>query len=195
MADKVVAKILKEAEKESAQILEAAREEAERIATSSSQKFLRISQNAKQLAEERALEEKERILASANLDIRKAILERKQMLMDEAFRSAMLHLRQKNTKEYVTLIEKLLLGAVESGTEEVIVGEADRGIINAEVIARVNKRLGRRGNLTLSETPGSMTGGFVLRHGKIDTNLSFDGLIELAREGLETEVAKILFQG
>lgn len=193
MADKVVTKILKEADKKSARILEAAREEAAKIATSSSQEVLRISEKAKQQAEERRIEEKDRILASANLDIRKAILERKQSLMDEAFSNAMLRLRQKNTEEYVTLIEKLLLGAVESGNEEVVVGEADREMINADVISRVNKKLGKRGNLRLSGTPGSMTGGFVLRHGKIDTNLSFDGLIELAREGLETEVAKILF--
>jgi V/A-type H+-transporting ATPase subunit E len=194
MADKVVKKILKEAEKKTGEILEAARNEARRITASASKESLSIAEQGKQLSKEKALEEKERILATAKLDIRKAVLERKQSLMEEAFRNAILHLRRKKTEEYVALIEKLLLGAVDSGTEEVIVGEADREIINSQVIALVNRKLGDKGKLTLSPKAGSMTGGFVLRQGKIDKNFSFDGLIELAREGLETQVAKLLFQ-
>lgn len=194
MADKVVAKILKEGEKKSREILDEAKKEADRIASDAAQESSRIAEEAKHLSAERAREEKERILAAANLDIRKAVLERKQNLMDEAFKSAITHLRQKNTEEYVSLIKKLLLEAVVTGTEEVIVGESDKEILSSRVIADVNKKLGNKGNLKLSRTTGSMTGGFVLRQGKIDTNLSFDGLIELAREGLETEVAKVLFQ-
>jgi len=194
MADKVVAKILKEADRKSGQILQAARKEAERIAASAAEESIRIAEAAKRLSRERASEEKERILATTKLDIRKAVLERKQNLMDEAFSRAIRQLRQKNTQNYVALIEKLLIGAVDSGTEEVIVGEADKEIINSRVIAEVNGKLGKKGRLTLSPTPGSMTGGFVLRQGKVDTNFSFDGLIELAREGLETEVARVLFQ-
>ena len=88
----------------------------------------------------------------------------------------------------------LLVESVETGTEEVIVGKADKGIIDSKVISAANKKLGRKGNLTLSKTSGSMAGGFILRRGKVDLNLSFDGLVEHAREGLETEVAKLLFE-
>ena len=194
MADKVVAKILKEAERKSDRTLEAARKEAERAADSASEESARIAEEAKRLSRERASEEKERILATTKLDIRKAVLERKQSLMDEAFSDAVRRLRQKDTEKYIALIEKLLVDAVDSGTEEVIVGEADKGIIDSKVIAHVNSKLGKKGKLTLSPTMGSMAGGFVLRQGKVDTNFSFDGLIKLAREGLETEVARILFQ-
>jgi V/A-type H+-transporting ATPase subunit E len=195
MADKVVAKIMKEAEKQSTEILRAAKEEAGKIDGSAKKEALKIAEEAKRLSKERALEEKERILATTKLDIRKALLERKQRLMDEAFKNASVNLRQKNTKDYVGLIEELLLKAVDTGTEEVIVGEADREIVTPEVVAEVNRKLGSKGKLKLSSSVGSMTGGFVLRQGKIDTNFSFDGLIELAREGLETEVAKVLFEG
>jgi len=194
MAEKVVSKIMKEAEKKAREIEASALAEAERITKEASDQSLRIAQKAEKMSAKRASEERERILASASLDIRKAVLEQKQKLMDEAFQKAITHLRQKNKKEYIKLIKRLLLESVETGTEDVIVGTADKEIIDSTVVSEVNKKLGSKGNLTLSKTVGSMPGGFVLRRGKIDMNLSFDGLIELAREGLETEVAKILFR-
>ena len=194
MAEKVVSKITNEAEAKAKEIVASARAEADRIAKRASDESSRIAQQAKETSTKRASEEKGRVLSSANLDIRKAMLEKKQELMDEAFQKAITHLRKKNKKEYVDLIKVLLLKSIETGTEEVIVGTVDKGIIDSKVISEVNKKLGQKGNLTLSKTFGSMAGGFILRRGKIDTNLSFDGLIELAREGLETEVAKILFE-
>lgn len=193
MAEKVVSKIINEAETKAKEIVASARTEADRIAKQASDESSRIAQQAKETSAKRASGEKERVLSSASLDIRKAMLVKKQELMDEAFQKAITHLRKKNKREYVDLIKELLLKSVETGTEEVIVGTADKGIIDSKVISAVNKKLGRKGNLTLSKTFGSMAGGFILRRGKIDTNVSFDGLIELAREGLETEVAKILF--
>ncbi len=194
MAEKVVSKIMNEADAKAKELVASARTQAERIAKQASHESARIAQQAKEASAKRASEEKQRVLSSANLDIRKAMLEKKQELMDEAFQKAITRLRQKNKKEYVDLIKELLLKSVETGTEDVIVGTADKDIIDSKVISAVNKKLGRKGNLTLSKTFGSMAGGFILRRGKIDTNLSFDGLIELAREGLETEVAKILFK-
>jgi V/A-type H+-transporting ATPase subunit E len=194
MAEKVVTKILKEAEKKSKSIVDEARSDSEEVIKAASLQAERILKDAKELSAEKAREEKERVLASANLEIRKAMLEQKQKLMDEAFKSAVNHLRQKSKKEYVALIERLLVQSVETGAEEVIVGKADKDIIDSKVIASANKKLRDRGNLTLSKTVGSMTGGFILRRGKVDVNLSFDGLIELARESLESEVAKILFR-
>ncbi|TET44845.1 V-type ATP synthase subunit E [candidate division TA06 bacterium] len=194
MAEKVVSKIINEADAKAKELVASARTQAERIAKQASHESARIAQQAKEASAKRASEEKQRVLSSANLDIRKAMLEKKQELMDEAFQKAITRLRQKNKKEYVDLIKELLLKSVETGTEDVIVGTADKDIIDSKVISAVNKKLGRKGNLTLSKTFGSMAGGFILRRGKIDTNLSFDGLIELAREGLETEVAKILFE-
>jgi len=193
MAEKVVSKIINEADAKAKELVASAKTQAERIAKQASHESARIAQQAKEASAKRASEEKQRVLSSANLDIRKAMLEKKQELMDEAFQKAITRLRQKNKKEYVDLIKELLLKSVETGTEDVIVGTADKHIIDSKVISAVNKKLGRKGNLTLSKTSGSMAGGFILRRGKIDTNLSFDGLIELAREGLETEVAKILF--
>lgn len=193
MAEKVVSKILKEAESKAKDITASARAEAERIIKEASDESLRIAEEAKKLSAKRASEERKRILASANLDVRKAVLEQKQKLMDQAFGKAKVYLRQKNKKGYVELIKRLLLESVETGTEEVIVGDADRNIIDPRVISEVNKKLGSKGNLSLSKTVGTMSGGFILRRGKIDANVSFDGLIELARERLETEVAKILF--
>ncbi len=194
MAEKVVTKILKEAEKKSKSILDAAGTESEEMIKAASAQAERVLEDAKKLSVERAREEKERVLASANLEIRKAMLEQKQKLMSEAFKNAVSHLRQKSKKEYVALIKRLLVQSVETGAEEVVIGKADKDIIDSKVIAEVNKELKDRGNLTLSKTVGSMTGGFILRRGKVDVNLSFDGLIELARESLETEVAKILFK-
>jgi len=87
-----------------------------------------------------------------------------------------------------------MVSAVETGNEEVVVDKSENRI-DQELINQVNQRLAgqNKGNLRLSEQRQELGGGFILRRGKIRTNVSFEVLLSQARKGLEIELAKGLF--
>ena len=87
-----------------------------------------------------------------------------------------------------------MLDVVETGDEEVIV-DNNENRIDQQFINLVNQRLGsaKKGNLKLSSERQDIEGGFILRRGRIKTNVSFGVLLGRARKELEIELAKELF--
>jgi len=88
----------------------------------------------------------------------------------------------------------LMLKAVETGDEKVII-DKNESRIDQDLINQVNEQLRchGKGNLSLSDQRQDLGGGFILRRGKIKTNVSFEVLLTQARRELEIELAKELF--
>ena len=97
-------------------------------------------------------------------------------------------------EEYRALIKKLLLDTVETGDEEVVV-DTNEGRIDREFIKKINSELasGKKGDLRLSDQKQDIGAGFILKRGKIKTNVSMEVLLGQARKELEIELAKELF--
>ena len=89
----------------------------------------------------------------------------------------------------------LMLKAVETGDEEVIIDENEKRI-DPDLIDEVNGQLDRDGKreLRLSDERQYLGGGFILKRGKIKNNVSLDVLLAQARRDLEIELAKELFE-
>ena len=129
------------------------------------------------------------------MDIAKQFLAEKRKILDEVFEQASRQLRNLPDEEYRKLCTKLTLETVETGNEEVIVDKNEKRI-DQELINQVNQQLSSKdkGNLKLSEEKQDLGGGFILRRGKIKTNVSMDVLLDQARKELEIELAKELFK-
>jgi V/A-type H+-transporting ATPase subunit E len=56
-------------------------------------------------------------------------------------------------------------------------------------------KAGKRGEVKLSSDTRDISGGFILRRGRAETNGSFDTLLAMLRDEIETEIAEILFGG
>ena len=97
-------------------------------------------------------------------------------------------------EDYRKLCSKLILKAVETGDEEVIVDKNETRI-DQKFVKQINRELGPgfKGNLRLSDEKQDLGGGFVLKRGKIKNNVSFEVLLAQARKELEIELAKELF--
>jgi len=133
----------------------------------------------------------------AQLENRKAVLQAKQQIIDEVFERAKTSLQNMPDEKYKSLIESMLLKSDLSGNEELIISEHDRNRITPEFIQKINdtlKGMGKEGNLRISKTFGNMIGGFILKSQDLEINCTFDSLIDMEREELETEIAKILFE-
>lgn len=139
-------------------------------------------------------DEKAHGLSAARMDIAKQLLAEKRSILDQVFAEAHERLRKLSDEDYRRLMTKLMLQAVETGEEEVLIGK-NESRIDQSLIHGVNQQLAsnNRGNLRLFSEREDISGGFVLRRGKIRNNASFAVLLDQARKELEIELAKELF--
>ncbi|HYW68620.1 MAG TPA: V-type ATP synthase subunit E, partial [bacterium] len=143
-------------------------------------------------ADQRAQEDRNRITTLARLAARRELLDAKQALIDRVFDEAGRRIAGMDQAEYRRFIAGFLKSTVESGEEEVLVGEAEKRIDQA-FLDSVSKDAGWGGGLKLSSERRAISGGFILRSGRVETNCALETILRDAREKLETDVAAILF--
>ena len=147
------------------------------------------------LAQKTAKDKKNHILAAARMDIAKQFLAEKRKILDDLFQQAYQKLLNLPDIDYRSFMTKLMLDAVETGDEEVIVDNEEKRIDHT-FIKNINRQLGPgfKGSLRLSNEKADLGGGFILKRGKIKNNLSLNVLLARARRELEIELAKELFE-
>jgi V/A-type H+-transporting ATPase subunit E len=193
-AEQVVGKILSEARAEAEKIISEAKSRAAAEQAKLESELAKYNKETEVLAAEAAEDKKERMLAMARMDVRKELGAAKVALVDEVFEKAREKIRNLSDDEYRKLISELMIKAVETGDEEVIVGK-DEKRIDDKFIKQINRQLGSgfRGNLRLSGEKADISGGFILRRNNIQTNVSIEVMVNSMREELESEVVKDLF--
>ena len=193
-AQSVIDKILADAQAEAERITKEAEEKESLEQAKLTSQLQEYKRQTEILADRAGKDEKSHILAAARMEIAGELLAEKRKILDEVFELARRQLKSLPDDEYGKLITKLMLGAVETGDEEVIL-DKNENRIDQQFINMVNQQLcsSKKGNLRLSEEEQDIEGGFILRRGRIKTNVSFDVLLDRARKELEIELAKELF--
>ena len=193
-AEQVVEKILADAKAEADKIKKQADDQDVAEQAKLTEQLDEYKKQTELLAKKAGEDEKSHVLAAARMDIAKEYLAEKRKLLDEVFEQARRQLQDLPDDEYRALIKKLLLDAVETGEEEVVV-DTNEGRIDHEFIKQINRELGsgKKSDLKLSDEKQDIGAGFILKRGKIKTNVSIQVLLEQARKELEIELAKELF--
>src|SRR3989339_1072236 len=191
-AEQVINKILGDAQKEADRIITAAKEQQAEQQKKFDKELADFNTVTRSLAHKQAQDEKDHILAAARMAGAKELLTEKRKVLNEMFAKAKEKLTALDDGSYKELMAKLMTQASESGDEEVLVG-ANEKRIDAELVNQVNSKLGS-GKLTLSNEKINTPAGFILRKGRVRTNMTLDVLIEQAREKLEVKLAKELFE-
>lgn len=183
-------KIQADANAEAEQIIENAKAQADEINKETDSRI----QEIKDFYKERFNKEKPEILDRreivAKLDVGKMKLGVKQSLIQNAFEEALKSLTSLSKEKYLGFVEALLDQAVETGQEEILLGESEKKITK-EWVNTYNDKKGKK--LVLSKDKLPISGGFVLRNENISTNCSFEMLLNWIREDLEADVVKRLF--
>ena len=193
-AEQVVEKILADAKAEAEKIKKQADDKEAAEKAKLNEQLSDYKKQTELLAQKAGEDKKAHLLAAARMDIAKDYLAEKRKILDEVFAQARQKLQNLPDGEYCKLMTKLMLKAVETGDEEVIVDKNEKRI-DQELINQVNKQLpsNGKGHLRLSDQRQDLGGGFILRRGKIKNNVSFEVLLAQARRALEIELAKELF--
>lgn len=196
-SEKIIDKILQNAEEEKKKIIADGQEKAlaisQRIQKETDLKVSEITK--KNQADIEAI--KDRTALMTRLEIRKNKLAAKRSLIDEAFKQASEALKNYSDAQKEALITKIVLSAVETGEEKLQVPKADRKMYETGFLDTLNntlKQQGKKGALSLDDTDGNFQGGVKLVGKKADINGSFDILLEAVRDQYEREVAEIIYQ-
>ena len=193
-AKQVVDKILSDAQAQAEKLKQQALAKEQIEKNKLSEQLEQYNSRTETLAQSAAQEKKAHILAAARMEIAKEYLAEKRNILDEIFEHAQRQLQDLDGDEYRKICAKLMIEAVESGDEEVIVDTKETRI-DHEFIKYVNRQLGPgfKGNLRLSDQRQNIGAGFILKRGRIKNNVSLAILLEQARKQLEIELAKELF--
>ena len=100
--------------------------------------------------------------------------------------------------EYTQLLERIILSLDLQGDEEILVQPGPRGdsLLGKSFLKQVNaalQRQGKTGALKILEEKRLVSGGFIVRRGRVEINCTFPDLLNSRREALEIELAALLF--
>lgn len=188
--DKIMADAKAEAEKIKKQAVESQASEQGKL----DEQLAEFQQETEVMAKKAAEDERSHLLAAARMEAAKAYLAEKAAILDDVFAQVRQKVSELPDAAYRELMTKLMTEAVETGDEQVVAGKEDARV-DRTLVDDVNAKLkGRdKGHLTLSDETHPLRGGFILKRGKIRTNVSIDVLIAQARNALIIELATDLF--
>lgn len=188
----IKAKIDADAKEERNKILEAAENQVGAISGEADRTVEGIRQEFSERLEQERPEVMRRRAIVAELDVRKEDLAARRKIINETFSSALSILSSAPADRYGPIMEKLLLEAIESKDEKVRVGSREK-VITETWIRDFNGKHGT--GVSLSDEKAPIIGGFILRKGRVDTNCSWEMLLESLRTDLEAEIVDRLFSG
>jgi V/A-type H+-transporting ATPase subunit E len=179
----IIDRIMADAEREAGEIAEEAKRQAEAIRKDNEQDAQEYYEHHREMMDERFRKEMERAVLNRRLDQRKTILSRRQEWMDRAFDEALTRLVDQPLKDYQRLMMDLIARVSSTKDEEIVFGTKGTASEMKAVVSDLNRETG--GSFSLAKERGEFSWGFILRKGKVETNMSIDSMFKYKRNDLE----------
>lgn len=194
--DKITKKISEKSDAEADEILKEARVRADEIISEAQKKASEIKMEIVEKGERDSERERQRIIANAKLQSRKARLEAKEDVIREAFERAEGELKKvTRSNKYPSVLASLIKEAqgVIGGDVEVLVRKDDLGILTKEYLNKLSDDTKSR--VELSQDYIDTVGGAMVRSkdGKVEVNNTIEMRRERMRGELRPKVAQTLF--
>ena len=205
-SERLVGKILLDAEGEVQSILERSRQTSRSIVEQRATEAKKKAEEEVKASVRRAEEDARRIVESAvtNAKIRMnwAILEEKQRLITEALKKVEAKLKDfAQTSHYSNFLRSLILEGIMAtggGKLEIVLTEddADKPLRLEELAEDAEKKVGKKTMLSKSTQCLDGIGGVVVRSpdGKISVDNRLEAVLDRKRKDLEPKIASILFR-
>jgi len=194
--NKIIDQIEAETRQKSDHIMKEARTKAEQIEKQSLEEAKLMKGKILEQAKQNAQERERRMLQMAQLSGKKEILAEKQRAIHSIFTAVLDRLAGLEQGKYRKMLKHMLLGVVKTGKEEIIVSPKDRKILDRDWIESVNHELikgkGLPGKLRFSDETRDISGGFILKEGRIEVNGSFEAILKYNQSEMESLIADFL---
>ena len=215
--EKVIGKIIADAEADAGEILDKARAECEEI---KAKYTAETDAEIEKLTDECDRECQALIIrarSSAAMAKRNAILEARAKLLDDAYAAAEKQIKSMNGDQYLDLLCKMLRSSLKNQLEgeaeslrlygedispaayEVVLNSRDRETYGEKLLAAYRAGYGSKlspavlAKLRLAPDTAPIDGGIILRCGPVETNCSLSMLLAANRRETEAKVSRILF--
>ena len=189
----LTSKILKDAEDKKAVILGDAEGEKNKILSKKAGEASVEEKTILERAERAAASRKERIISGAELHARNEKLEAKQKVIKEVFETSVKELSNCSADDLKGFVKEVILNTKIEGTQNLILNEAGKKVIDEAFVAEINEALGAKATIKLSDETGKFEGGFILEQNGIEINNTFEALVSSLKDDLSLEVARVLF--
>ena len=189
----LTSKIIKDAEDKKEVIIQTAEKEKIRILSKKQVEASTAEKIIIEKAEREAVSRKERIISGAKLQARNEKLQAKQEVIREIFESTIEALCNLSKDDFKEFVKESILNSDIVGEQNIILNESSKKIINKTFLAGINKELGAKAIVTLSEETRNFKGGFILEKDGIEINNTFEALVNSLKDDLNQEVARVLF--
>ena len=204
--EKIIAQIEKTAEEKVADILAKARGKAEVLLAEAREQAAEQERAALARGEQESRRESQRILAEARIQARRACVKAQEDTVKQAFSQAMQALQAlaDGGSSYPEVLKSLIvesIAATDTSDLEVLVRQADRSLLTAEMLNSVaeegSRVTGRTIVLTLAAESVAAAGGAVVRSldGRVRVDNTFKARTDRFMDVIRTRVAKELFVG
>lgn len=183
---KILDAILAEGNAEAEKILESGKKNAEETFRLYEKEARMDEDSIFEKAERKAQEIRQRSLSQAGIESRNIKLSARREALEQTFAMAAGKLTDIEPDKKKALYEKLI--AQYSSSREVVIrlNEKDRGDFG--------KKLKVKGvRISLDEENGTFSGGFIMKEQALETNCTFEVMIENAKKEMESEIAAMLF--
>ena len=184
--------ILAEARTQAEAIIKEAEDSVKEMEQQAEKRAEELTKNRLERAKVEAQDAQKRMLSMAELELKKQSLEAKQSIIDQAFDKTLAKLNKLPDEKYAAMIVSVLGSVGLAGGEELIVPPQDRERFQKGLLKRINDKLGFE--LKLSDEDRGIQGGFIVKVDGVEINNSFETLLRMEREKVESEIADILFQ-
>ena len=194
--EKIKLRILSEARQEAQKITDEAENKASSIREEQIQKADKLKIKLENEANEHASDHKKRLIAAAQLDMRKDLLKTKREMLDVAFKGSISTIRNLPFSEYSEAIKEMIMSSGFQGEAEIVFAKPDKEKFDLRFIEEMNavlKAIGKDMSIKFSDEIGGFEGGFVLKGRGVEINNSLETLTKLVRDEAEPVAAKILF--
>ncbi len=194
-AQAILDKIAEDARNNAQSLQDDARQKAAAALEATRHRLAEDDQAMRARAENDGAELSQRMGRMAELENRKALLQQKRVVMDEAFeRAQALFEGLDAAKKRAFYLQKLCENA--SGDEALIVGDHDAQWFDDRFLADASEMLQKQGKtaaLTLADGKRAGVTGFLLQKDGTEVNCTLAAMIGDLRMEMETEVAALLF--
>ena len=215
--EKVIGKIIADAEADAGEILDKARAECEEIkakyAAETDAEIDKLTDECDRECQALII----RARSSAAMAKRNAILEARAKLIDDAYAAAEKQIKSMNGEQYLELLCKMLRSSLKNqlegeaeslrlygedispATYEVVLNSRDRETYGEKLLAAYKAGYGAKltpavlAKLRLAPDTAPIDGGIILRCGAVETNCSLAMLLAANRRETEAKVSRILF--
>lgn len=192
--DKIKSQILEEANREASEITKKAQSEADEILKTAEEQWKKAEEEYARQRQEQEKNYHDRVVSSAELKKRQAILQAKQEIISKLLERAYEKLLTQDDNAYFEMIEKMLDKFTLAKAGEICFSTKDLERMPSGFETKIQEiAKAKGGSLTLDKVGKELDGGFILVYGGVEENCSFKALMSAKRDELADQVHQLLF--